>query len=216
MYINIHTHKVSSKTKEIQLFNLTKQNDAKETYFSSGIHPWYILDFEISEMLKKVEENLKNKYCLALGEVGLDKAISIPIEIQKDVLIQQLNLNLENKKPVILHIVKAAQEVLEIIKPYSFSFIYHGFTKNEILAKQFVNNGVFLSFGKALLTNEKLQEVFKTIPLENIFLETDNDDISIEEIYQKAAEILNISVAKLEQNIEHNYNSIFTWKHQNG
>jgi TatD DNase family protein len=53
---------------------------------------------------------------------------------------------------------------------------------------------------------------FLKLPLENIFLETDDADISIDEVYEKAARLKNIALEQLQVQIELNYESCFGTK----
>lgn len=175
-------------------------------FFSVGFHPWYIeneIDFEHLKIL------LAQKKCLALGECGLDKAIEINFDLQKEIFIKQLELNKEFKKPVILHCVKSYQETLDIIDHFNYKFVFHGFNKGKELAHQIQSKTHFLSFGKAILKNEKNQQALRTCNLNQVFFETDNDEISIESIYQKAAEILNLPLETLQEIIFNNYKTVF-------
>ncbi|MCD8445513.1 TatD family hydrolase, partial [Tenacibaculum finnmarkense] len=103
------------------------------------------------------------------------------------------------------------QEIIQIkkeLKPRQ-KWLIHGFHKNNQIATDLIKNGCFLSFGKALLYSEKLQEVFFTIPLDKIFLETDDAKIDIATVYEKASRIKNTSVKKIQENIHQNFNILF-------
>ena len=67
-----------------------------------------------------------------------------------------------------------------------------------------MSHGFFLSFGKAVLNRVSLQLVIKEVPLEKIFLETDDSDFEIVELYQKVADIKSISVEELQNQIQKN------------
>ncbi len=51
--------------------------------------------------------------------------------------------------------------------------------------------------------------VFKEIPLDKIFLETDDSEIDISTIYKKAAEIRGISTPYLSEQIQKNFSNLF-------
>jgi len=55
----------------------------------------------------------------------------------------------------------------------------------------------------------KVQRVFKSIPTEHIFLETDDSDITIQEIYKKASEIKKIKVEMLQDTVFENFKRCF-------
>jgi TatD DNase family protein len=82
--------------------------------------------------------------------------------------------------------------------------VIHGFNKKNALAQELLSHGFFLSFGKAVLNRVSLQLVIKEVPLEKIFLETDDSDFEIVELYQKVADIKSISVEELQNQIQKN------------
>lgn len=211
-YINIHTHKNNSDT-VLSIYNKNlEEKITDKTNFSVGIHPWFIAEKNLPKQLKTVEKELQKRNCFALGEIGLDKLTKIDFGLQQKVFKAQLDLNKEAKKPVVLHVVKAFQEITAITKNYDYPFIIHGFTKKLPLAEQLIKKGFHLSFGKQLLYNEPLQLVFKSIPLNRIFLETDDASISIKEIYKKAASIKEISLESVILATKNNFETVFTCK----
>ncbi len=158
-----------------------------------------------------LEEKLQHENCYAIGECGLDKAIDVDFNFQKAVFIQQIHLSEKYQKPMILHCVSAVKEIIEIKKQFSPSqtWIFHGFQKNKQLAESLVFNGIFLSFGETVLSKSDLQNVILDFPLDYLFIETDNSEVSIVSIYQKIAIIKNIEIAALKEKIQVNFNTIF-------
>lgn len=84
--------------------------------------------------------------------------------------------------------------------------IIHGFSKNAQVAKNLIDHGFYLSFGKYLLRNPELAAVLKEIPLDRLFLETDTMEETIQDVYNKATLILEKDV---ELAIENNFNRVF-------
>ena len=78
-------------------------------------------------------------------------------------------------------------------------WIIHGFQKNEQIARELLKNNIKLSFGKAILSKIELQKLVFSLSDMDFFLETDNDSVKIEEIYEKTAQIRNISIDKLKK-----------------
>lgn len=211
-YFNCHTHAISNKEGVLDLLNQYPQEfNAKVPFYSIGIHPWHIVKDRVGQDLEVIEEKLQLTECLALGECGLDKRIEIPIELQLSVFEQQLLLAEKYKKPVIIHCVAAFQEVIAIKKELKITvpLLIHGFSKNNLLAKQLLDNEFYLSFGKYLLRNPDLKEVFQQVPLDRFFLETDTVDESIEEVYALASKYKEIEVADLQVIIEANFKKVF-------
>lgn len=215
-YINLHTHHFSNNPAILEIVNQYPQEfDDKIPFYSIGIHPWYINESRVEADLQIMEEKLQLQNCLALGECGLDKRIEISMEIQTQVFEKQLALAIKYKKPVILHCVSAYQEIIEIKKRLQVEvpMIIHGFSKNSTIAKSLLDNGFYLSFGKYLLRSRsfgtELESVFKSVPNDRIFLETDTIEETLEEVYQLAAKYKNIKVSELQEIIKNNFQNIF-------
>jgi TatD DNase family protein len=209
-FINIHTHKAEIAATFI--LNAPSSGILPDVeYISYGIHPWDIDMIDIEVQLEKLQKHCLENKLVAIGEIGLDRVIETPFEIQKEVFIKQLEIAKQYQLPVILHCVKAWSDILAIRKSekYSNHLIFHGFTGNLQIAQQIIKSGCFLSFGKALIYNKKLQEVFFLLPRESIFFETDDSELKVEEIYQKAAEIYDICMDDLKAIIWDNFNKVF-------
>ena len=208
-FIDIHTHKKCCDENVLSVENVLSNQELPKTLCSVGIHPWYIPS-EIGADLKKMEEMLSQPHCIALGECGLDKAIEIPLERQLEVLRKQLYLAAQLKRPVILHIVRAYQEIIALkkeLQPHE-PWVIHGFNKGKVLAESLVKHGFFLSFGQALLVNSTVQDTFAAIPLESCFLETDDAAITIESVYAKAALLKGLSETELRRKIYEQFQRI--------
>ena len=212
-YINLHTHNFSDRADILEIVNQYPQEfDAAIPHYSIGIHPWYIVEDHIDEDLTIIESKLELENCLAIGECGLDKRIEIPFDLQINVFERQLILAEKYKKPVIIHCVAAFQEVIEIKNRLEVKvpMIIHGFSKNIETAQQLLNNGFYLSFGKYLLRNPELESVFRIIPDQRFFLETDTIEEGIREVYQLAAKYKNMELEAMQNQVQHNFESIFT------
>ncbi len=211
-FFNLHTHKFTNQPDVLELVNQYPQEfDADIPFYSIGIHPWYIDENRLQKDLEIIESKLNKKNCLALGECGLDKRIEIPLDLQQSVFEKQLILAEKYQKPVVIHCVVAFQEVIEIKKRLNISvpMIIHGFSKNEQVAKQLVDNGFYISFGKYLLRNPELESVFKSIPNNRFFLETDTIEEGIREVYTLAAKYKELELNELQEVINNNYNTVF-------
>lgn len=176
-----------------------------------GIHPWYI-DAERLELdLEVMSDKLHQNNALAVGECGLDKRIDTPLDVQRRVFESQIELAEKFRKPMVLHLVAAYQELIDIKKQKKVSvpMVVHGFSKNIQTANQLLSHDLYLSFGKYLLQNPELAEVFAQIPNDRIFLETDTLDQPIETVYETAARAKNVTVPQLQEIVWDNFNRIF-------
>lgn len=215
MYYNLHTHKATNEPDIFELVNQYPQEfDASVLNYSIGIHPWYIVENRVEEDLKIIEEKLSDENCLAIGECGLDKRIEIPFDLQEEVFKKHLALAEKYKKPVVIHCVASFQELIKIKTDLKISvpMIIHGFSKKQELAKQLLDNGFYLSFGKYLLRNPELEAVFKSIPNERFLLETDTVEEKIQEVYEVASRYKSLEINNLKDIVETNFRSIFSEK----
>lgn len=217
-FIDIHTHKSNLRMPDIlEVVNLFPQQlseitSKKDAWFSVGLHPWFInpdnLEGDFSNLQKAIEIN----QVLAIGETGLDILCSTPMDIQKMVFHRHLRLADLTRKPVIVHSVKAYPDIVEAYKMANsdVKLIFHGFAGNLEIAGQLLKRGFYLSFGEALFNNRgKSARVFKNVPFQNIFLETDESERSIEEVYEKAAGIKGVSIDELKLIVANNFNNCF-------
>jgi TatD DNase family protein len=212
-FFNLHTHKYSSNSLVLELVNQYPWDfDDSIPFYSIGIHPWYIEEKRLNEDFKILEEEIQKMNCLAMGECGLDKRIDIPLDMQLDVFEKQLILAEKYQKPVILHCVAAFQEIIALKKKFNITvpMIIHGFSKNEQTSKQLLENGFYLSFGKYLLKNPELEKVFKNVPDDKFFLETDTIEETIEEVYAKAAKSKKTTILQVQELVNNNFKSVFT------
>lgn len=211
-YFNLHTHKFTNSSGILELVNQYPwEFDATIPNYSIGIHPWYIDENRLENDLKTIEEKLQLKECLALGECGLDKRIEIPLALQIEVFEKQIELAEKYQKPLVLHLVAAFDELIAIKKRLKIKvpIVIHGFSKNEQVAKQLIDNGFYLSFGKYLIRNPDLETVFKSVPNDRFFLETDTIEETLEEVYILAAKYKNIKIEDLIEILNVNFNTVF-------
>lgn len=190
LLFDIHTHNESSSG-NIVIRNEFPFSINKEGFFSVGIHPWYFSEDDWQSQWETVTKKVKYEHCAAIGECGLDRNVKYPLSLQKTIFERHILLSEEVKKPLIIHCVKAYSELISLKKKYQPQqpWILHGFNKNQAVATTLINENIKLSFGKSLLTNITVQEVFKSIPEGSYFLETDDSGLDIAEIYQKAKQL---------------------------
>ena len=211
-FLNFHTHKSANRPDVLDMVNqYPDEFDESIAYYSIGIHPWYIVEERIEADLEIINQKLATENCLAIGECGLDKRIDIPMDLQQSVFEKQLFLAQKYQKPVVIHCVAAFQELIDIIRKENITvpILIHGFSKSEQLAKQLLDNGFYISFGKYLLRNPEIELVFKNIPNDRFFLETDTIDEGIQAVYALAAKYKGVSVEEIQEIIRTNFNKVF-------
>lgn len=203
-FFDFHHHK---RNTAFGIYNLDMNDIPPGVPFSVGIHPKAIDIRLIEKQFQWLEESITEK-CIAIGECGLDSFAETDQKVQEDVFLRQIRISNEVKKPLIIHCVRKFYEVISLKKYAEQPMIIHGFNKKERIAEDLLKNNFYLSFGKAVLYNLSLQNTLKITPLDKIFLETDNDDFKIRNLYLKAAEIKGISPENLHKQILENLETI--------
>lgn len=214
-FFNLHTHVFTNQPNILELVNQYPQEfDASIPFYSIGIHPWFIVEERVESDLQIIESKLQEPNCLAAGECGLDKRIDVPMELQQAVFEKQLLLAEKYKKPVVIHCVAAFQELIDTKNRLQITvpILIHGFSKKEQLAKQLLDNGFYISFGKYLLLNPELESAFKMMPDDRFFLETDTAEEGIQEVYALAAKYKNLNIKELQNIIRTNFNKVFNFE----
>lgn len=204
MLFNAHTHFQNGSSEAI--VNAEGLSDIPQ-FFSIGIHPWNASQTQ----LNLVNEKAQLPNCLAIGEIGLDKLNGPDLTIQTASFKSQIELSEKLELPVIIHCVKAWNELLKIkrvINPKQI-WIYHGFAKAN-LTKEVLKEGLMISIGAEILKSETLQKALLSIPNDRLLLETDDQSIEIEEIYTQISKLKNIPLARLKKQIEDNFKRVFT------
>lgn len=210
LYINIHSHNAPSPN-EWMIRNLHDhwEKAAIPGRFSIGIHPWYI-EGNGQEQLRQLEQWSTHPHVLAIGECGLDKVCSTDFSLQQEVFAGQLLLASTIQKPLIIHCVRAWEEVFSLLKKQKITVpvIFHGFAKNTATAQKIFGQGYYISLGKAL-QQERIRYLLRHIPANRFFLETDDAGLSIEELYDMAARTLSIDHNSLSLQLQQNAAAVF-------
>jgi TatD DNase family protein len=108
--------------------------------------------------------------------------------------------------------VRAFNELLQLHKQLrpAQPWIVHGYVGKVPLARQLVSHGLYVSFGKALLDqHSQAGRALQAIPLEKVFLETDDSAYEISEIYAAAAKILGLDLTTLQRQLVANFQRVF-------
>jgi len=199
-YINIHGHRRSNTIEEWVMQNLMARDfppeDIENGYYSVGFHPYNVGKVDKEVTLKRVKKATEHPRVLAIGEIGLDKSIESPLEDQLGIFEKQVEIAESANLPVILHVVRAFNEILGFMKAKQpvVPMIIHGYNGSPEMVEELVKAGFLISFGQAISgEHSKIVESLQKVPIEMMFLETDEGDMDIRELYQFAAELKGIS-----------------------
>ena len=174
MYLDVHSHTQHSTSDTLVIRNQYPLTADTSEPFSVGIHPWFLNDFEAQwNALIPLAQHFN---CWAIGECGLDKNVTSPLPLQQEIFLRHIELAESLELPLIIHCVKAYAEVIQLRKRTRSQqlWILHGFRKNLKVAQELIAHDIAISFGTPLLYSHQLQDVFKKIPPEYRFFESDD------------------------------------------
>lgn len=210
--LDMHTHGHARHGGAVRIRNISSDfvHALGGAPVSMGLHPWHLADGDVERNFRALEAAAVHPEVLAIGECGLDRVCHTPMPLQEHWFRRQLAMAERLGKPVIVHCVRAFEEVLRILRDerVTVPVIFHGFRKGASLADRILAAGHRISFGQHL-SQPKVSELFRSIPPERVFLETDDAEASIAEVYALAAVILDIEVAILAERLWANAVSVF-------
>ena len=186
---------------------------------SLGAYPTEVKKSNIDEQLEFIKKN-KAKI-VAIGEAGLDYKELQNKEEQKFCFEKVISLAEKLNKPLVVHSRKAESDALDLIESSKLKkVIMHCFTPKMSIVKRAQELGYNFSIPTVITRLEHFQEMVKRIPLNQLLTETDapflspfrgkrNEPSFIVESLKKMAEIKNMDVKEVENNIYMNYQKLF-------
>ena len=150
-------------------------------YPALGLHPLFLDHHQPADM-QVLETAIAHHAPVAMGEIGLDfYPPAVDRERQTTLFEAQLRIASESGLPVLLHVRKAHDETLKLLRKFRLprGGICHAFNGSLQQARQYMELGFKLGFG-GMLTYErshKLHCLARELPLEVMVLETDAPDM---------------------------------------
>lgn len=205
-------------------------------YPAAGFHPHDVDDsFSFEKAEKDLEELLKTKKTVAVGECGLDYSRLLDnaekvvdeyeVKKQKDLFNLQLGLAKKYNLPVIIHSRTAEEDTFDILNNHNnLKGVVHCYTGTLEFAKKVLDLGFYIGFtGIITFPNAvELTDVVKNIPLEKMLIETDspfiapvpfrgnrNEPANVKEVAGKIAEIKNLSLEEVARQTSKNAEKLF-------
>ncbi len=214
IYINIHTHLTKTMPSVLSVQSLYQNFELvrNDGLYSVGLHPWYIGENSVETQFLELELHAGGKSVVAIGECGLDKVCGTNWDLQVRTFSKQIKLANRLDKPLVIHCVRAYEEVLGMLKDSAVNVpvIFHGFNKKWQLAEQILKQGYYLSFGAAILKEDAgARDALNKVLTDKFFLETDDRDVSIIDIYNAAALIRKTPQDALILQLRKNFETIF-------
>lgn len=188
-YVDFHTH-FPSREGEIVI---------EQDIHSWGIHPWK------ADAVIMPSEMPQGDY-LAVGECGLDRLCPVPMDVQYRVFAQQVAWSEQKSLPIILHCVKAFDQILALrsLLKTRQSWIMHGFRGKPQQLHGLLSRGFYVSFGF-----QHNMDSLKECPLESMLLETDADERPVRLLYEQVAQELSVPLSQLVHYQYQNYTRLF-------
>lgn len=160
-----------------QAIELSKQYEM--IYTAVGVHPHETKEWN-DDLINQIESLAKNKKVVAIGEIGLDYYYDFsPREIQLEAFRAQIELALKLDLPIIVHNRDSNDDIMEIVREYADTSLraqFHCFAGSENDAKELTGMNHFISFpGNVTFKKaDNIRRIIKSIPPENLLLETDS------------------------------------------
>ena len=216
---NIFTTACAMSPDECIFVETLAQEDKRRIIPTYGLHPWNSQKYKIDDMKPYLEK------CIAIGEIGMDNVwCDVPLDIQREVFIKQLDLAEERNVPVILHTKGQEKEIAEIVNNYKIPVLVHWYSCKDYL-DMYLNKGYYFSIGPDIHKEEPVQNVAKNVPLDRIVIETDGvegiawaidkpatiQDVpsSLKSTLNQVANLRNIDPVKLQDQVNENWQRLF-------
>lgn len=198
-------------------------HEGEQTIPSFGLHPWHLADgwpAVLAQLLSNLDhaDRVPKHFPLGvfeqfssapvpialIGECGLDRLSATPYWLQLEAFEAQIQVSEQRRLPLILHCVRALDDVLRLKRGTHQPWIYHGFRGKPKQLRQLLDHGFFVSFGFRHNT-----ESLRACPINRLFLETDDTPLHIGNLYDIAAPLLNTPPDVLNEHLWQNASSLF-------
>ena len=212
-FFNAHTHRPGEGVSLLDAGERLPfgESRADGTYYSVGVHPMRLAEGKPVDWTA-FRACLSREGVLAVGECGLDRRLPLPLREQEEAFRRQAEMAEEVRLPVVIHCVRAFPELMKIRRDGHFAmpWLIHGYNNNGQILRRLLDSGFRISLGNALLhpaSNASL--LLPEIPLERLFLETDDRATEIRSVYEAAALRLGMGMEPLKQQLWTNFNNVF-------
>ena len=141
-------------------------------YAAIGVHP-----HDTKDGYRAIEALFGDPNVVAVGEIGLDYFYThSPREMQIKALEAQLQLALDHNLPIVFHVREAFADFWPIFDNFhGIKGELHSFTDTKSQLEQGLSRGLYIGVnGISTFTKDEAQkEMFASIPVERLLLETD-------------------------------------------
>lgn len=205
---------------------MLEKNYPDHVHLMMGLHPTHVKD-NYNEELAHVEQMLKQRSFVAIGEIGIDLYWDkSTLSIQRKAFKHQIKLAKFYKLPIVIHCREAFDEIFDVLeeeKGEDLFGIFHCFTGSLSQAQKAISYNMKLGIGGVVtFKNGKIDRFLNKIDLEHIVLETDapylapapfrgkrNESSYINNVINKVSEIYELPVEKIAEITTSNSKSVF-------
>ena len=148
-------------------------------YPAYGMHPMFIEQHQAIH-IRELDEWLDREQTVAVGECGIDFYQSrVDEKWQKQLFSEQLQLAVNHRLPVIVHVRKAMDEVISLLRKNKIERgVIHSFSGSLQQAQQLIDLGFKLGIAATVQFEraKKLRSVVAKVPDHALLLESDAPD----------------------------------------
>ena len=194
--LDFHTHRLDA-TGALIAVDPRRFDPQPGLWYSVGFHPWDNVESLTDSDFDLLRQCAGHPQVLAVGETGIDRLRGGSIALQQDVFIRHLRLAHELGKPVVVHNVKATQDILAARHRADFddvTLVIHGMRGNANVARTLLDAGCYLSYGPRFNT-----EALQATSADRLLIETDDSDTPITDVATQVALILTHTATQLMQ-----------------
>ena len=212
-YIDFHTHQrvgIGCEVLNVDALDAAAVEWACEAGlpFSVGVHPWRAdaTEEQLHDAYARIERCAQAGGFVAIGECGLDWVSNVVRETQIAVFEHQLELANRFSVPVVLHCVRAFEEVMNVLRKIGVKrAAFHSFIGSAQQVERVVREGYLCSFSLRSLASARTCEAIRSVVPSAILIESDESDEPIAAVYERIAELRDCSIEELRQIVCDNY-----------
>ncbi len=154
-----------------------------DVYATFGLHPWIVSQWTETQLNDGLNQ-LANVVEFAVGETGLDRSRHCPahtLPIQEAAFRAQLALARERDLPIVLHIVGAHGQAIEIMESDGLGRaggMVHSYSGSAELVPRYEKMGLYISFSAGVTrpNAHRVRAAARAVSPDRILVETDCPD----------------------------------------
>lgn len=162
--------------------------------YTLGFHPFFypssLTLADVDGLITGLEQAITPE-CIGIGEIGIDRTLATPLDVQIAMFDRQIHLAQQLGLPLIIHHRKSHDLIIGRLKHAKFMHsgsthggetlggIIHAFSGNQEIAQAYIDLGFYLGVGGTVTypRGNKTLQVLSNVGLSHCVLETDAPDM---------------------------------------